>query len=48
MRKIIEHWFPVGIEKAHRSSVELGEASFATGTVDPRVGLLCHDWPQLQ
>ena len=43
IRKRIDHWYIVEPgnpnPRAHRSSGKLGEASFPTGTVDPRVGI---------
>ena len=43
MRNRIDHWCTVEPgnpnPRVHRSSGKLGEASFPTGTVDPRVGI---------
>ena len=43
MRNRIDHWCSVEQgnpnPRVHRSSGKLGEASFPTGTVDPRVGI---------
>ena len=43
VRNIIDHWCTVEPgnpnPRVHRSSGKLGEASFPTGTVDPRVGI---------
>ena len=43
MRNRIDHWCTVEPDnpypRVHRSSGKLGEASFPTGTVDPRVGI---------
>ena len=43
MRNRIDHWCKVEPgnpnPRVHRSSGKLGEASFPTGTVDPRVGI---------
>ena len=45
VRNRIDHWCTCTVEpgnlnpRVHRSSGELGEASFPTGTVDPRVGI---------
>ena len=44
VRKIIDHWCSEGPENpnpgVHHSSEKLGKASFPTGTVNPRVGIL--------
>ena len=43
VRNRIDHWWTVEPgnpnPRVHRSSGKLGEASFPTGTVDPRVGI---------
>ena len=43
VRNRIDHWCTVepgnSNPRVHRSSWKLGEASFPTGTVDPRVGI---------
>ena len=43
VRNRIDHWCTVDTgnpnPRVHRSSGKLGEASFPTGTVDPRVGI---------
>ena len=43
VRNRIDHWFSVETgnpnPRVHRSSGKLDEASFPTGTVDPRVGI---------